>query len=92
MNSEREASEIRDAEEIDPGEPIAALAGFEHDVSSGLVTRIRRTIQRRTTVGQLASFSVTIPLVVLREFWSILINRPNPIDRRKETNHGEKSS
>jgi hypothetical protein len=92
MNNEREASQIPDAEEIDPGEPIAALAGFEHDVSRGLVTRIRRTIQRRTTVGQLASFSVSIPLVVLKEFWSILINRPNPTDRRKDANHGEKTS
>ena len=92
MNNEREASQIPDAEEIDPGEPIAALAGFEHDVSSGLVTRILRSVQRRTTVGQLASFSVSIPLVVLREFWSILINRPKPIDRRKDANHGEKTS
>jgi hypothetical protein len=92
MNNEHEASQIPDAEEIDPGEPIAVLAGFEHDVSSDLVARILRTIQRRTTVGQLASFSVSIPLVVLTEFWSILINRPKPIDRRKDTNHGEKTS
>jgi hypothetical protein len=92
MNNEHEASQIPDAEDIDPGEPIAALAGFEHDVSSGLVTRILRTVQRRTTVGQLASFSVSIPLVVLREFWTILINRPKPIDRRKDANHGEKTS
>ena len=27
-------SEKQDGEEIDPGEPIAALAGFEHDTSS----------------------------------------------------------
>jgi hypothetical protein len=63
---------MRDDEEIDPGEPIAALAKFEHDTSSRLVVRVRRTIQRRTTVGQLTSFSAEMPLVVLREFWLIL--------------------
>jgi hypothetical protein len=89
MNDAPEDSEIRDTEEIDPGEPISALAGFEHDASSGLVMRIRRTIQLRTTVDQLASFSVSIPLVVLREFWSVLINRTNPVGPRKDSSHGE---
>jgi hypothetical protein len=78
--------------EIELGEPIAALARFEHDVSSSLVTRIRRTVQWRTDVGQLASFSVTVPLVMLRELWFVLINRPNPRRVRKEPSHGGKTS
>jgi hypothetical protein len=90
MSDKSQDSAIGDAEGIDPGEPIRALAGFERDASSGLVTRIRRTIQRRATAGQLASFSLSIPLVVLSEFWFILINRPNPMDTRKDASHGEK--
>jgi hypothetical protein len=59
-------------EEIDPGEPIAALAQFEEDISSDMIVRTRRAIQRRTVVGQLTSFAATMPLVVLREFWQVL--------------------
>jgi hypothetical protein len=87
MSDEPEDSEMRDDEEIDPGEPIAALAKFEHDTSSHLVVRVRRTIQRRTTVGQLTSFSAETPLVVLRELWLILIDRVNPIGMRKDPSH-----
>jgi hypothetical protein len=92
MSDEPENSEIGDANEIDPGEPISALAGFEHDVSRGLVKRIRRTIIVRKTVGQLASFSVDVPLLVLREFWSILSNRPHRTGKRKDASHGKKTS
>jgi hypothetical protein len=59
-------------QEIDPGEPIAALAQFEEDTSSDLIVRTRRTIQRRTVIGQLTSFAATMPLAVLREFWQVL--------------------
>jgi hypothetical protein len=41
-----------DREEVDPGEPITELANFDHDASTGLLTRVRRAIQRRTTVAQ----------------------------------------
>jgi hypothetical protein len=92
MSDERENSEKRDADELDPGEPISALAGFEHDVSSGLLVRIRHTIQRRVTLAQVAAFSVSLPLVVLRQFWSLLITRPNRIGLRKDANDGEETS
>jgi hypothetical protein len=92
MSDNPEDPEIGNAEDIDPGESIPALAGLEHDASSGLVKRIRRAIHRRTTVGHLASFSVSIPSMLLREIWSILIKRPNPIDTRKDASHGEKTS
>jgi hypothetical protein len=92
MNNKREDSRVRDTEEIDPGEPIAALARFEHDVSSGLARRIRHTVQWRTNVSQLASFSAAIPLLVLRELWSVLISRPYPKDIRKEDGDGSETS
>jgi hypothetical protein len=93
MSDKPEDPETGVAEDIDPGEPISALelAAFEHDASSRLVMRIRRSIQRRTTLGQLTSFSVRIPLVVLREFWSILSSRLNP-GIRKDSSHGAKTS
>jgi small-conductance mechanosensitive channel len=60
------------------GEPVAELAAFEHEASAALLVRIRRAIQRRTAVAQLTSFSASVPLVVLREFWLILIEQFNP--------------
>jgi hypothetical protein len=92
MSDKPEHSETGVPEEVDPGEPILALAELKHDASSGLVPRIRRTIQRRTTVAQLASFSVSIPLLLLREIWSILINRPNRKNIGKDSSRGEKTS
>jgi hypothetical protein len=66
-------SEMNDAEDVDPGEPIAELAGFEHDVSVSLLDRIRRTIGRRATAAQVTSFAFDMPFVVLKEFWLILM-------------------
>jgi hypothetical protein len=91
MSDKPEGPEIGVGEEIDPGEPISVLAAFEHDVSSGLLKRVRRSIQRRTALGQFTSFSVRIPLLVLREFWSLFSSRPNP-GIRKDSSHGEKTS
>jgi hypothetical protein len=90
MSNESEDPAIRDFKEIDPGEPLSELGAFEHVASSRLLVRIRHAIQRRRTVGQLASFSVNIPLVLLREFWSIVTNRSVPTGIRKENSYGEK--
>jgi hypothetical protein len=79
-------------EDTDPGEPLAALADFEDDTSSGLLARVRRTIQRRTTAAQLTSFSSSVLLVVLREFWLILIGQLNQPHPRKDTSNGEETS
>lgn len=79
-------------EALDMGEPVAELAAFEHDASAALLVRIRRAIQRRTTVAQLTSFSASVPLMVLREFWLILIEQLNPNSVRKDGRRGEKTS
>jgi hypothetical protein len=62
-----------DADDVDPGQPIAELAGFEYDVSVSLLDRIRRTIRRRTTAAQVTSFAFDMPFVVLKEFWLIVM-------------------
>jgi len=92
MSDEPEDSEMREDEEIDPGEPIAALAKLEHDTSSLLIGRVLRTIQRRTAIGQLTSFSAEAPVVVLKEFWLISIGQLNPISMGKDASHGAKTS
>jgi hypothetical protein len=91
MSAERAGSDPEDGEQADPGEPIAALAEFEHDASTGLVARIRRTIQRRTTAAQLTSFSWSVPSLVLREFWLMLIDQFSPKSAGKDGGHGGKT-
>jgi hypothetical protein len=73
MSNESLDSDRNDADEVDPGEPIAKLAGFEHDVSISFLQRIRRTIGRRATAAQVTSFAFDMPFVVLKEFWLILM-------------------
>ena len=82
----------KDGEAVDMGDPIAELAAFEHETSTGLLVRIRRAIQRRTAVAQLTSFSANVPLLVLREFWLILMGQLHPDSVRKENSRGEKTS
>ena len=83
---------MQDADKIDLGEPIRELANFGHEPSRNLIVHIRRSIQRRTTVGQLAAFSVSIPVLMWKEFWSVLIARSDPRNARKGGPHGEEAS
>jgi hypothetical protein len=83
---------MQEADEIDPGEPLQALANFVHGASRNLIVQIRRSIKRRTAVGQLAAFSVRIPLLMLKEFLSVPITRPDPRNARKGGTHGEEAS
>lgn len=80
MNGESTDPELQ---EVDPGEPIGVLAGFEHGTSPGFLTRIRRKIQRRTTAAQVASFSWNVPTLVLLELWRALIELLQPKDIKK---------
>ena len=72
-------------EEIDPGEPVAELAGFEHDVSARLMSRIRQAIQRRTTAAQFTSFAFDLPLVVLKELWLMIVGQLDSMKVEKDT-------
>ena len=62
-----------EVDQVDPGEPITELAGFEHDVSARFMSRIRHAIQRRTTAAQFTSFAFDLPLVVLKELWLLMV-------------------
>ncbi len=77
MSDDPMDSGSNNAEEIDPGEPIAVLAGFEHDVSTGLVARIRRTIGRRTTAAQVTNFAFDMPFAIFKEFWLVVMELLN---------------
>jgi hypothetical protein len=91
MSDERVDSALH-GEDSDPGEPIAELANFENDSSSGLLARVRRAIQRHTTAAQLTAFSSSVVLVVLREFWLMLVGQLDQPKVRKDTRNGEKTS
>jgi len=73
MSEQSENPEMPQDKEVDPGEPIAALAGFEGNTSPGFMMRVRRKIQRRTTTAQVASFTWNVPSIVLLELWRVLI-------------------
>ena len=83
MSEQAENPEMPQDKEIDPGEPIAALAGFEQSTSAGFMMHVRRKIQRRVTTAQVASFSWEVPFLVFLELWSMLIQLLNPKDMKK---------
>lgn len=72
------------AENIDPGLPIAELAGFEHDVSIGLLDRVRHAIGRRTFAAQITTFALATPTMILKEFWLVVIGLFDPQETRKD--------
>ena len=59
--------------EIDPGEPVKELAGFEYQASDRFLALVHTKIERRSTVSQFASFGWNVPKVILAEFWHALI-------------------
>jgi hypothetical protein len=71
-------------EEVDPGQPVTELAGFEHDVSARFMSRIRGAIQRRTTAAQLTSFAFDLPLVLLKELWLMMVGQLDPTKVEKD--------
>ena len=79
-------------EEVDPGEPVTELAAFEHDVSAALLSRIRHSIQRRTTASQLTSFAFHLPLVLLKELWLMMMGQFNSKRVEKDAENEGKAS
>ena len=78
------AGEERDKDrEVDPGEPIAVLAGLERTPSPSFFNIVRRRIQRRSTASQLASFSWNVPTMIFMEFWKAVIQILSPRDTSK---------
>jgi hypothetical protein len=73
-----------DGEENDTGAPIDMLAGLEYRPSTTFLGRIRRTIQRRTAVSQVVSFSWNAPWIVFLEFWTALAGHFSPGSARKD--------
>jgi Ni,Fe-hydrogenase III large subunit len=53
-------------------EPIEMLTGQEVEPARDLVGRVRRDIERRETVAQLASFSWKMPKVLLLELLQMM--------------------
>jgi hypothetical protein len=84
MSGDSSTQGSSNGEEVDPGQPIDALSGFEYDASSSLLSRIRRTIQRRTAVSQIVSFSWGASLLVLLEFWLALADTLFPKSNGKD--------
>jgi hypothetical protein len=71
-------------DEVDPGQPVIELAGFEHDVSARMMSRIRQAIQRRTTAAQFTSFAFDLPLVVLKELWLMMVGQLDSMKVEKD--------
>ena len=69
---------------MDPGEPIKELAGWEQPTSDKFLRLVRGRIQRRSTVGQFATFSWDVPRMILGDFWITLLQALNPQDRKKK--------
>lgn len=72
MSDDFSTRSSRESDEVDPGQPIEDLSGFEYDASSSFLSRIRRRIHRRTATSQIVSFSWSAPFLVLLEFWVAL--------------------
>jgi hypothetical protein len=73
-----------EVDQVDPGEPVTELAGFEHDVSARFMSRIRQAIQRRTTAAQLTSFAFDLPLIVFKELWLMIVGQLDSMKVEKD--------
>jgi len=74
MSEDPKRGNSGDTTDIELGEPIKELAGFEHETSEAFLAIVRSKIQRRSTVSQVASFTWNVPRWILTEFWNALIH------------------
>jgi hypothetical protein len=72
-----------DRDDVETGEPIAALSGIEVAPSPGFLARLRNRIERRTVTSQVASFAWHVPVAVLYEFLSMVFAFVGPQGDRK---------
>ena len=70
------------AEEVPP---VAALEGFEEEVSPEFVPRLRRRLHRRIFTGQVAQFSFGVPGMVLLEILNLIFGFLPARGSRKDT-------
>ncbi|HTZ59293.1 MAG TPA: hypothetical protein VMB49_14395 [Acidobacteriaceae bacterium] len=73
-------------EEVDPGSPVIELATYDQDVSSQLMTRVRRAIYRRATAAQFATFAFHLPVLVFKEFWLMIVEQMDSRNAGKDAN------
>jgi hypothetical protein len=66
------------ANDIDPGEPVAQLAGWEEESSELFLNLVRRKIYRRSATSHFACFTWDVPGMLLREFLEFLVHLLNP--------------
>ena len=79
-------------EEVDAGEPVTELAAFEQAVSGRLISRVRHAIQRRTTTAHVTSFAFHLPLLLLKEFWLVMMGQFDSKKVEKDARNEGKAS
>ncbi len=81
--SDRDAYEASNDADVDPGEPIEALAGLARSPEAGFMGGLRRAIHRRVLVSQAAEMSWNGVLVVLFEYLDALFEIFKPADSNR---------
>jgi len=62
-----------DGADVDPGEPVAALAGLVQEPSPDFAARVRRRIERRSLASQFLLLTWHMPVAVLLEFLVMIV-------------------
>ncbi len=68
----------------DESEPLTQLRDLEQETSGDFVGRVQRSIQRRTAASQFATFSWSLPPMLLREMAEILRSVCSSPESRKD--------
>lgn len=72
-----------DPDDVDPGEPVAALAGLGQTPTAGFAARIRDRIQRRHLAADAADFSLSGLAFVVLQFLTVLFQFFQLTDRQE---------
>ncbi len=72
-------------EDVDPGEPIEALASLRHETSTGFLAGVRNRILFRRTASHLVDLLWSGPALVFMEFLQMIFELfPRPESDRNE--------